>query len=165
MRSRTRAREAALRYLFELDINEGKDRLPPGEYLESHSIPEESATYATVLIQGVLEDLGELNEVISSAALNWRLDRMAVIDRNLLRIGAWEVLKSPDVPGEVAINEAVDLAKRYGTSRSGSFVNGILDKILTTRNGASATEKGWTDAKPDQARPEEDRQDPHHGHP
>ncbi|MHC4778652.1 MAG: transcription antitermination factor NusB, partial [Planctomycetota bacterium] len=122
-----------MRYLFELDVNGGEDRLSPGEYLEGQGIPADSTEYAKVLIDGVLENYEELNEAIAAAALNWRIDRMAVIDRNLLRMGAWEVLKSEDVPGEVAINEAVDLAKRYGSARSGSFVNGILDRLLDRR--------------------------------
>ncbi|MHC5037961.1 MAG: transcription antitermination factor NusB [Planctomycetota bacterium] len=153
MRLRTRAREVALRFLYEFDINKGEDCPTPKEYLQQRMIPQESEAYALVLIGGILQSLEDLNAVIASAALNWRLDRMAAIDRNLLRIGAWEILKSDEVPGEVAINEAVDLAKRYGTSRSGSFVNGILDRILAMRSDGGLAPKGEDHAEPDQTRP------------
>ena len=71
----------------------------------------------------------EIDGLITSAAANWRIERMALVDRNILRLGAFEICHSPDVPFVVAINEAVELAKRFGSDESGGFINGILDKI------------------------------------
>jgi N utilization substance protein B len=131
MRSRTRAREAALRYLYEYDAHEGTGCPSPDAYFTLHKVPSEVGEYALRLLRGILPERESLDRAISAVAANWGLTRMAVIDRNVLRIGAWEILRAPDVPPEAAINEAVDLVKRYGSGQSGAFVNGILDRILS----------------------------------
>jgi N utilization substance protein B len=143
IRTRTRARETALKYLYEHDIHQGRDVPAAADYMEHRSVAPESRAFATRLIEGVLASREHLDRRIASVAVNWRLERMAVIDRNVLRIGVWEILNADDIPGEVTINEAVNLAKRYGTQRSGSFVNGILDRILAS--GEAEAEKGEDD--------------------
>lgn len=85
--------------------------------------------FATALVKGTLKNLQKIDAVISSYAENWELDRMAVIDRNIIRMASFELLYLEDIPPKVSINEAVDLAKRYGDVDSGKFVNGILDRI------------------------------------
>ncbi len=85
--------------------------------------------YYRETVEGVWSHLEEVDRLITSAAANWRIERMALVDRNILRLGAYEICYSPDVPFVVAINEAVDLAKRFGSDESGGFINGILDKI------------------------------------
>jgi N utilization substance protein B len=140
MRPRSRARETALKYLYEYDVHRSRDVDPPGIYMEREAVEEGVRPYALVLVESVLERLGTLDEAIQSAAENWRVDRMAVIDRNVLRLGAWEILHSPDVPGEVAIDEGVTLAKRYGSEKSGAFVNGILDRIRIGATGGRENE-------------------------
>ncbi len=85
--------------------------------------------YYRETVQGVWAHLEEIDGLIASAAANWRIERMALVDRNILRLGTYEICHSPDVPFVVAINEAVDLAKRFGSDESGGFINGILDKI------------------------------------
>lgn len=85
--------------------------------------------FAEALVAGVRENRARLDGLISDAAENWRLDRMAAIDRNILRLGAYEMMYCPDVPTKVAINEALELAKRYSTAQSSRFVNGILDRL------------------------------------
>ena len=85
--------------------------------------------FAEGLIAGVQSNQARIDEMISEVAENWRLDRMAAIDRNILRLGAFEMLFCPDVPTKVAINEALELAKRYSTAQSSRFVNGILDRL------------------------------------
>ena len=90
--------------------------------------PPSDEEYYTATVRGVWEHLEEVDELIRKAARNWRLERMTLVDRNILRLGAYEICRS-DVPFAVAINEAVDLGKRFGAEESGSFVNGILDKI------------------------------------
>ena len=92
----------------------------------------ETWSYATKLVYGVSSAKPELDELIRGISVHWRLDRMASVDRNVLRLAAFEMTKFADsVPRRVAINEAIDLAKSYGTAESGAFVNGILDRIGT----------------------------------
>ncbi|MBK6684798.1 MAG: transcription antitermination factor NusB [Deltaproteobacteria bacterium] len=106
--------------------------LPPGE-LESYQVEPEDAEargYAERLARGVIHHREELDQVLQKISQNWRLERMALVDRNLLRLGAYELLhESAEVPRKVAINEAVELAKLFGTEGSSAFVNGILDRI------------------------------------
>lgn len=90
---------------------------------------EELVTFATSLLSGVRRNRGELDQMLSERADNWSLERMAVTDRNVLRLGAYEILYA-DTPPRVAINEAVDLARRFGSKQSAQFVNGILDRFL-----------------------------------
>ena len=100
------------------------------------------------LIAGVKEHQARIDAMISQVAENWRLDRMAAIDRNILRLGAYEMLFCPDVPAKVAINEALELAKRYSTAQSSRFVNGILDRVLQKQAQESGPQD---DAEPDLA--------------
>ena len=81
------------------------------------------------LVKGVMGNIEKIDKTISKYATNWQIDRMAVIDRNILRIAAFELLFLDDIPPKVSMNEAIDIAKRYGDKDSGKFVNGILDKI------------------------------------
>ncbi len=142
MRRRTRARELALQFLYTYEMR-GEDAMTDlGPFVEHHTKTgeanevedesvghrEEVANYADDIIRGVHDNLVDLNTWIEHIARNWRLDRMAYLDRNVLRIALYELLFQPDVPYKVVINEAIDMAKRYSTSQSGSFVNGILDR-------------------------------------
>ena len=88
----------------------------------------DAAPYCDRLVRGVTTRLGEVDKVIRAASQHWRLDRMARVDRNILRLAAFELV-SGDVPARVVINEAIEVAKKYGTEESGAFVNGILDRI------------------------------------
>ena len=85
--------------------------------------------FAQELVRGALEDRAAIDARIEAASLHWRLARMPVVDRNILRIGTFELAHRPDIPVSVSINEAIELAKRYGGAESRSFVNGILDRI------------------------------------
>lgn len=86
-------------------------------------------TFAQALVAKAVERAGEIDDLIASASKNWRIDRMSRVDRNILRLGACELLAFRDVPVKVVINEAVELAKRFGTAESSAFVNGVLDRI------------------------------------
>ena len=92
------------------------------------------------LIAGVKEHQVQIDAMISEVAENWRLDRMAAIDRNILRLGAYEMMFCREIPARVAINEALELAKRYSTAQSSRFVNGILDRVFTTDASRKAAE-------------------------
>jgi N utilization substance protein B len=89
----------------------------------------EGRDYADRIVRGVASELEAVDEVIRGASTNWRLERMARVDRNVLRLGAWELLRSAEVPRAVILDEAVELAKRFGSDESGSFVNGVLDRV------------------------------------
>jgi len=89
----------------------------------------DQASYVEATFDGVLAHRDELDRMLGERTVGWRFERLAVLDRNILRLGAYELLYSDDVPGEVALNEAVELAKTYGTEQARSFVNGILDRI------------------------------------
>jgi len=134
MRKRTRARELALQLLYQADIRHEEISSVLGDFWENQSQhPEEIEIsikeFATKLARGTHENLKKIDTVISSYAQNWQLERMAVIDRNIMRMSCYELLFLEDIPPKVSINEAVDLAKKYGDIESGKFVNGILDKI------------------------------------
>jgi N utilization substance protein B len=96
------------------------------------------AEFTGGLVAGVKKHRPEIDKLLSRVAENWRLDRMAAIDRNILRLGAYEILHRPEVPPKVAINEALELAKRYSTAQSSRFVNGILDKVLQSQAAETA---------------------------
>jgi N utilization substance protein B len=127
--SRTQCREWALRFLYQADFTEARRR----EDLErfwSHFHPgEEPPAYLGELAGGAVSHLEELDALIVRYSEHWRLERMTAVDRNLLRLAVYELLYQPDVPAKVVINEAVELAKRYGSENSGAFVNGLLDRI------------------------------------
>ena len=130
MPGRSRAREIVLQVLYQLDLNSDRQPALDEEFIRGrlkHNV--ELVKFAMSLLQGVLRNMGELDAMLSERADNWSLDRMAVTDRNVLRIGAYEILYT-DTPGRVAINEAVDLARRFGSAQSSQFVNGVLDRFL-----------------------------------
>lgn len=129
MANRSRAREVAVQALFQEDLNprDSQDQLAP--FVEARLKDKGLREFATSLVLGVLRNQTELDAVLSEKADNWSLDRMAATDRAVLRLGAYEI-RYADTPGPVAINEAVDLAKRFGSANSSQFVNGILDKLL-----------------------------------
>jgi N utilization substance protein B len=133
MGARTVARECALMVLFGLEMTEDDPadavRAFFTELADEAGLlsDEEARAYALEVVRGVRAEQAELDELIRTASEHWRLERMTRVDRNLLRLGAWELRHG--VPRPVAIDEAVELAKRFGTSESSAFVNGILDRI------------------------------------
>lgn len=124
--SRRLAREAALASLFSEEFGQGEW---PASLAGQLELPRDPPEYAQDLIQGVRSHLEELDERISTVSLHWRMERMSIIDRNIIRIGAYEILFVEEVERAVAINEAVEIARRYGDTDSWSFVNGVLDAV------------------------------------
>ncbi len=130
MTRRTRAREIALQVLYQTEQNPGTAPEVLRRFIERRLHGDRRLCgFAEELIDGVRAHQPNLDERIAALAENWRLDRMAAIDRNILRLGAFEMLHCPEVPRKVAINEALELAKRYSTAQSSRFVNGILDRL------------------------------------
>lgn len=130
MRKRTKAREHALKILYAIDITGDEPKKCIDAYWKDNDEKDtEIKTFANSLILGVSSKGKEIDKVISESATNWQMGRMAVIDRNILRFASYELLFADEIPPKVTINEAIDIAKRYGDSESGKFVNGVLDKI------------------------------------
>ncbi len=129
MSRRSRAREVALQILFEDDVNPRASVADTKQFLSGRLNSPELENFCLSLILGVRRNQQELDQLLSQTADNWALDRMAATDRNVLRLGAYEILYT-ETPDRAAINEAVELAKRFGSAQSAQFVNGILDKFL-----------------------------------
>jgi len=129
LRKRTRARELALQALYQLDLL-GAEVLEQLDQILARSEAEADVRrFARELILGTWTHRARLDSQIAEVAEHWDIHRMAVVDRNILRLASYELLFLDDVPPKVAINEAIDLAKRYSTADSGAFVNGLLDRI------------------------------------
>ncbi len=125
---RRESREKVFQTLFMMDaLGVGPDEAIPLFSLVASPPPDEG--FYDAAVRGVWSNRAAIDALIRQAAKNWRLERMPLVDRNILRLGAYEICHSPDVPFAVAINEAVDLGKRYGSEESGAFINGLLDRI------------------------------------
>lgn len=129
MASRHQARERAVQILFQFDIHS-----QAGPWLDDfwvqYPLTEELRAFADRLVAGVRTHAKELDALIGSYATNWKVGRMPIIDRNILRLGCFELLYVPEVPAKVTLNEAIELAKSFGDDEASKFVNGILDKVL-----------------------------------
>lgn len=135
MRKRTLSREIALKILYARDITKESPKEAARKFWENNEPEDEEVKgFSEYLVNGVEANLDEIDKTLSEFATNWQLDRMATIDRNVLRIAAFELLFSDDIPPKVAINEAIEMAKKYGDKDSGKFVNGVLDKINKSKN-------------------------------
>ena len=130
MRRRTLAREHALKILYQFDITKRPIEAVVESYWQAEETKDrEIIAYANLLAVGVGGHIEDIDHKISDYATNWQIRRMAIIDRNVMRIGLYELQYTTDIPPKVAINEAVELAKKYGDLESSKFVNGILDRI------------------------------------
>ncbi|HSN05537.1 transcription antitermination factor NusB [Nitrospira sp. NS4] len=131
MGSRHEARERALQILFQYDIH-GKKGLWLDEFWKPLNVDEETKAFAERLVSGVLEKQRDLDALMGRYATNWKVSRMPIVDRNILRAGLYELFWMDDVPAKVTMDEAVELAKSFGDEEASKFVNGILDKVLAT---------------------------------
>jgi transcription antitermination factor NusB len=129
MRKRTKSRECALQVLYAIDIRKADQQEIAQRYWKDNKVEDNIRKFAQQLIVGTLDKMANIDVLISKYADNWRIERMAVIDRNIIRMATYELLYANDIPPKVAINEAVELAKKFGDDESGRFVNGVLDKI------------------------------------
>jgi N utilization substance protein B len=136
MRVRHRARIAALQALYEIDCSGHSPTVAVGQRLEETDLPEPGAEFARELVQGVSNHREQLDVLIGRYAPEWPVDQIAVIDRNVLRISIYEILMCDDTPTKVAINEAVELAKQFGSDSSGRFVNGVLGSLVAKEAAA-----------------------------
>jgi transcription antitermination protein NusB len=130
---RTKARERAVQALYQIDVaatdlDEALSRF----WKSFEPVEREVMDLAEELVRGVARHRRELDDLIEGVSAHWRLDRMAKVDRNVLRLAAYELVHRPEVPVKVAINEAIELGKKYGSESSGAFINGVLDKIASS---------------------------------
>src|SRR5262245_51275471 len=129
MTRRSRAREIALQLLYQRDHNPGVYRARLEDFVRQPLGMPEPDPFCLSSSDGVVGCVPESGRQLGESAANWRLPRMATVDRNVLRLGAYELLFAPDTPGRVAIDEAIELARRFGSAESPAFVNGILDRL------------------------------------
>ena len=138
MGNRSRAREAALKTLYQMDVTRDSPAEALKIFFRHHRVAVSSQPFVARLVEGTTQHLAEIDPLLRRHATNWTLERMAIVDRNILRLGAYELLYETETPPKVVINEAVDLAKRFGTADSGKFVNGVLDSIHKTERVGTA---------------------------
>jgi transcription antitermination factor NusB len=135
VRKRTRGRELALQLLYMVDARGDEALLGVDDFLKDEAPDEQEAhEFARQLLSGTLDNQEEIDKAISAAAQNWHLRRMAIVDRNILRMAIYEMLYLKDIPAKVSINEAIEMGKRFSTQQSGAFINGILDRIRRERD-------------------------------
>ena len=138
---RSRAREVALQLLYQRDFNRRVEYPVLARFVRDRLLDPGLEPFALALYEGVCAHLADLDRQLAAAAQNWRLSRMAAVDRNVLRLGAYELLYTPQTPPRVALDEAIELARRYGSADSPAFVNGVLDRLYKERmkEGEAAT--------------------------
>ncbi len=130
MGRRRKARELALQLLYELDVREEQDPGPTAdEFWRRQRVGDDVRGFAETIVRGTKANQGKIDELITRFAERWDLDRMAVVDRNILRAGIFELLWVHEVPYKVAINEALEIARKFSTEESTRFINGLLDRV------------------------------------
>ena len=134
MGARRKARELALQMLFQHDMSGNVPDMIIQTFEELQKSKANTREFATKIFRGTVENLASIDEMITAQADNWRLSRMAVVDRNIIRMCVYEFLHENDTPKLVIIDEGIEIAKKYGTQKSSQFINGILDGILKRYN-------------------------------
>ena len=130
MGKRRTARELALKFLYQTEFNSNSPDSELNSFCDRSNVSEEVQNFTQALIKNILFHKKEVDELLQKISANWAPDRMAVIDKNILRLGICELLFDPTTPPKVVINEAVEIAKKFGTEESPDFINGILDKVF-----------------------------------
>ncbi len=129
MTRRSRAREVALQLLFQRDLNRRIDRDVLERFVRERLRDQTLVPFCLALYDGVTAQREDIDRRLAETAENWRLSRMPAVDRNVLRLGAYELMHTPETPPNVALNESIELARRYGSADSPAFVNGVLDRL------------------------------------
>jgi N utilization substance protein B len=141
MGSRHRGREIALQVLYQVDVTSHPSKEALALFQKNFNFKEDSWEFAKDLVTGICEKKAEIDALIEKEAQHWKLSRMTVTDRNILRLSVYELKFRDDIPSKVTLNEAIELGKKYGTEESGAFINGILDKIYKTSRKSSMKNK------------------------
>jgi transcription antitermination factor NusB len=127
---RRKARELALKMLYQIETNNEDPGLALDRYCESFPYQPDIIDYTRVLLDGIRKQRDMIDRFIETASEHWKMSRIAFVDKNVMRIGIYEMFFSADVPPKVAIDEAIEMGKKYGNEDSGDFINGVLDRIL-----------------------------------
>jgi len=143
---RRQAREYALQMLFQIDVTDASPDDVFHDFWNRHRVDADTREFSETLVLGVHRDRDTLDGFIRECAVHWRIERMAVVDRNVLRMAVHELQAQPATPPAVIIDEAIEVAKKFGSEDSGSFINGVLDairrRLADTNRGDGATESG-----------------------
>jgi len=158
MGKRTKARECALQMLYQWDVTRDPMDRVAGLFWQVRTSTDETRAMAERLARGAQKDVERLDEEITRSSKNWRFDRIAAIDKNILRLAVYELLREPGTPSSVVIDEAVELAKRFSAVDSPPFVNGVLDAIKARVRGEPAGESGGSRGR---ARPGKEKDKAH----
>ncbi|MEJ2041122.1 MAG: transcription antitermination factor NusB [Desulfosarcinaceae bacterium] len=129
MGTRRQARELAMQALFSMDMSASFSKQALADYCQSFLQDKGGDSFFSRLVNGVLDHKDALDNVVERYSSNWKMRRMACVDRNVLRLAVFELLYCPDIPAKVSINEAIDIGKKFGSTESGAFINGILDSV------------------------------------
>jgi transcription antitermination factor NusB len=131
---RTQARQSTLQILYQIEVAKTSHQEAIEDYFSNHEFSPAHQEFTKTLVNGIHSQLKDLDQVITRYAKNWQISRMAVVDKNILRMGVYELLYTEDIPPKVTINEAVELAKKFGDVDSPKFINGILDSVFRKEN-------------------------------
>jgi N utilization substance protein B len=129
MGNRRKSRELAMQALFYMDMNHNDSNELLERFCLNFASSKKARPFFLKLVKGVIQAKPEIDSIIETFSDNWKIDRMACVDRNIMRIAVYELLYCHDIPSKVSINEAIDVGKKFGTEESGAFINGILDSI------------------------------------
>ncbi|HEY0788729.1 MAG TPA: transcription antitermination factor NusB [Thermoanaerobaculia bacterium] len=146
MGARRKSRELALQMLFQYDISGNAPETIVVTFEDLHKVKPPVRDFAVRLFEGTIRNIEQIDQMVVEQADNWRLERMAVVDRNIIRMSVYEFMHEDETPKLVIIDEAIEIAKKFGTQKSGQFINGILDGILKRYNlqeaGGRSTRSG-----------------------
>ena len=145
MRPRRKAREIAMQVLYGLDVSRGNLKETIDLFWKNFDVPEKVKAFSSTLVEGAWNNRKQIDTLIGGCAENWSVERMSRVDRSILRMAVYELLYCRDIPPKVAINEAIDLGKLFGSENSGAFINGVLDALYTKlreRDGEQDREDG-----------------------
>jgi N utilization substance protein B len=129
MGNRRRSRELAMQALFYVDMRQNQSKAMLDLYLQNFTPAKKLLPFFLELVNGVIREREQIDTMIERFSSNWKMSRMSCVDRNIMRIAIYEMLYRVDIPLKVSINEAIDVAKKFGTEESGAFINGILDSV------------------------------------
>lgn len=130
MSSRRRSREVALQMLYGADVVDVPEHCDDDLFIENQKgVSETVREYAEEIVRGTIEKSAEIDAMVESYSDNWKVKRMPLVDRNILRLAVYELLYCPDTPFKVVIDEAIELAKRFGSDKAAPFINGVLDRV------------------------------------
>lgn len=141
MGRRKKSREIALQVLYQIDMSKNEVEESFNLFWHNFSPSDELKEYSEKVVKGVSQHRDEIDTLIEKHSEHWRLERMTIVDRNVLRMAIFELMHCPDVPTKVILNEAVELGKKYGSEKSSPFINGILDKVSHQLNRLPSTDE------------------------